>query len=224
MAANQVNSSASEQTNEIAGWHGPNEWQSHGVILQAMIDSIVAGEVSALNKMTPDRPAMFRGSTAYYESWQFLIDNLRPHGFLREEVNNQLRLVVPPVFIQQPSRLLLCRGRREGNQMEVNPKGSLTRVLINHQNALFGPQQHLDIFDRGEAYRNYWIVSEVRRTLLTVYLTLPYWINGTGTMIESLDAVVLHAVDLNTVPYSPADMPQSQPIEVILEDRDGTDG
>lgn len=195
-------------------------------LVQSIIQGIISGEVEAKSRWNVRRPRTWRGTEAYFQNLEYLELGVVPLGWEREDFHNQRRFLSPPGLYPYRIRLLLARGRRDNMQVLVNPKGTLTRILIEHENALFGPQLSLFGANDTKQWQNAWIISEVDRDdRLTGYLAFPWSLSECRKVLECLECHWLFTCDLNTVISQPQELPQSQPIEFPdLEERDDADG
>ncbi|MCX6380424.1 MAG: hypothetical protein NT023_13270 [Armatimonadetes bacterium] len=196
------------------------------ILLSHIIDSRLRGEIEALNRFDANLPRNHRGTVAYHETLRELCARLLPLGFIREEENNQVRLISPPSANGVCCRLLICKGVVSGTHAEVNPKGKLTRHLILHEN----PSHflRLPLFELEELPPlNIWCIASVfsdseGTEQLGIHLTIPHELNNDGTEFECMESVSIYSGELTTASIPPIDQPDSVDIDIDFGDKDGT--
>jgi len=200
--------------------------RSQPQVLAAIVDACQIGQVNALNRVTPYRATNYRGTEAYFETVEALCNCLCPIGYLRQEVQNQIRLLSPSGQNGEHHRFLVCRGTVVGSNVTVNPKGFLTRQLIMKEN--WHHVLHLPLFLTAvKPPKNIWIIIDGKPNaqddiMLTATLALPYPISKGGTEFQCEDTETLYDGLVATQSASLDDLPEGVPIDVIIDDNTGT--
>lgn len=195
-------------------------------LLSAIVDACQQGQVEALNRVTPNRATNYRGTEAYFETVEALCNSLRPMGYLRQEVKNQIRLLSPPDQNGECHRFLVCRGTVVGSNIAVNPKGFLTYQLIMQEN-----WHHVLHLPFGPAVekppKNIWIIIDSKPNaekdiVLTATLALPYPIAKSGTEFQCEDTEMLYSGLVAPQVATLDDLPEGVQIDVVIDDNTGT--
>ncbi len=196
-------------------------------VIPAIVSACQWGQVEAENRPRSNRPRIYRGTEAYFETIEALCSSLMPLGFERQEKQNQVRLLSPVRDGEEQYRLLACRGKVVGSNITVNPKGYLTQKLVNEDNWHYVP--HLSIFPTEELPpKNIWVIYDNERLpegdiILTVTLAMPYPLTHSGTLFECQDTETLYCGPLVQYTASLEDVPEGVSIEVVINENTGTD-
>lgn len=180
--------------------------------------------VAALPANSPDWPPNDFGNQLFSQVVYNATQRLRDFGLERADVGSQVRLTCQDDRYGRPFRVLLGKGvLKDGFRLKVNRKGAFSVRLIR-ENERWHPQLALfesatEVSEEGSEFQNFWLFWDTVNDWLRIYVTLPFTISRSGTVIGCIECETIYEGQPLKATPTAEDLPQEVPVSVVVHER-----